>query len=168
MSVHKLIRSHINPLEGTMKSNPMLFAAVLMAAVAVPAPGQSAANQPAPPARFTETRVRSIEANYSSCLTSGNNGVVESAIAQSVKLKWSYPSAQLEDLRASLGALATGGKTPAIRYKAYLAGLVFDSPSIFNGESAQEYAWDEDLINAIGARAQKALLGQNGDHPRGF
>jgi hypothetical protein len=45
---------------------------------------------------------------------------------------------------------------------------VYDSPSIFAGESEREYAMDEDLINAIGVRAQKALLGNNGDHPRGF
>jgi hypothetical protein len=83
-------------------------------------------------------------------------------------MKWAFPSMQLEGLRESLGTLATGGKTAAIRYKAYLASLVYDSPSIFTGESGQEYAWDEDLINAIGARAQKALLGNNGDSLRGF
>jgi hypothetical protein len=155
-----------------MKSNSMLLAAVLMAAVAVPAPGQSAGNPAgnpsAPSVRYTEPRVRSIEANYRACLASANEGVVESAIAQCVKMKWAFPAMQLEDLKCSLGTLATGGKTAAIRYKAYLASLVYDSPSIFTGESGQEYAWDEDLINAIGARAQKALLGHNADHSRGF
>jgi hypothetical protein len=155
-----------------MKSNSMLFAAVLMSAVAVPAPGQSAGNpagKPSVPAvRYTETGIHCIEANYRACLASANDGVVESAIAQCVKMKWAFPSMQLEDLRGSLGTLAAGGKTAAIRYKAYLASLVYDSPSIFTGESGQEYAMDEDLINAIGARAQKALLGHNGDSPRGF
>jgi hypothetical protein len=172
MCVHILNQSHIDPVEGTMNSNTMLFAAVLMTAVAIPVPGQSAGNPAggpsAPSVRYTETRVRSIEANYRACLTSANEGVVESAIAQSVKMKWAFPSMQLEDLRGSLGTLATGGKTAAIRYKAYLASLVYDSPSIFAGESEREYAMDEDLINAIGVRAQKALLGNNGDHPRGF
>jgi hypothetical protein len=155
-----------------MNSNTMLFAAVLLTAVAIPARGQSAGNPAggpsAPSARSTETRVQSIEANYRACLASANEGVVESAIAQAVKMKWAFPSAPLEDLRGSLGTLATGGKSPAIRYKAYLASLVYDSPSIFNSESGQEYAGDEDVINAIGARAQKALLGHNGDRPRVF
>jgi hypothetical protein len=155
-----------------MKSTTMLFAAVLMAAVAVPAPGQSAGNpagNPSPsPARFTETRVRSIEANYRSCLASANDGVVESAIANAVRMRWALPTAELEGLRGSLGTLAAGGKTAAIRYKAYLAGLVFDSPSMFSGDSGEEYAWDEDLISAIGVRAQNALLGHSGERPRGF
>jgi hypothetical protein len=172
MCVHVLNQSHIDSLEGTMKSNARLFAAVLMTAVAVPASGQStgnaAPNPSAPAVRYTETRVRSIEANYRACLASGNEGVVESAIAQCVKMKWAMPSEQLEDMRGSLGTLATGGRTAAIRYKAYLAGLVFDSPSIFTAESAQAYPMEEDLINAIGARAQEALLGHNGDSPRGF
>ena len=152
-----------------MNSNRMLFAAVLMTAVAIPAPGQSAGSPAGNPSvRYTETRVRSVEANYKACLACANEGVVESAIAQCVKMKWAFPSASLEDLRGSLGTLATGGKTAAIRYKACLAGLVFDSPSMFTGESGQDYAMDEDLITAIGARAQKALLGHNGDRPRGF
>jgi hypothetical protein len=69
---------------------------------------------------------------------------------------------QLEDLRGGLGTLATGGKTAAIRYKAYLAGLVYDSPSIFSSESGQEYTWDEDLFAAVSVRAQKVLLGFSG------
>ena len=83
-------------------------------------------------------------------------------------MKWALPSAQLDNLRGTLGTLATGGKTASIRYKAYLAGLVYDSPSIFGDESGQKYVWDEELFTAISTRAQKALLGYNGGHPRGL
>ena len=151
-----------------MKSNTMLFAAVLMATVAVPAPGQSAGNTAGKPSassvryNYTETRVRSIEANYRACLKSSNDGVVESAIAHCVEMRWAFPSVQLEDLREGLGTLATGGKTAVIRYKAYLAGLVYDSPSIFSSESAREYTRDEDLFAAVSVRAEKVLLGFSG------
>jgi hypothetical protein len=151
-----------------MKSNTMLFAAVLMAAVAVPAPGQSAGNAASKPSaspvrhNYTETKIRSIEANYRASLRSSNDGVVESAIAHCVEMRWAFPSAQLEDLREGLGSLATGGKTAAIRYRAYLAGLVYDSPSIFSSESGREYMWDEDLFAAVSVRAEKVLLGDSG------
>ncbi len=152
-----------------MKSNTMLFAAVLMAAVAVPAPGQSASDAAGKPSassaryNYTETRIRSIEANYRAALKCRNDGVVESAIAQCVRMKWAFPSEQFEGLRDGLGTLATRGKTAAIRYKAYLAGLVYDSPSIFSSESGQEYTWDEGLFAAVSVRAEKVLLGYGGD-----
>jgi len=55
----------------------------------------------------------------------------------------------------------------AIRYKAYLAELVYDTPSLFSGEMGTMYAEDEDLFNAISVRAQGALLGDNTDNPAG-
>jgi len=150
-----------------MKANAMIFAAVLTTAFAFPAAGQSEGGSdgksPAAPVRFAGQDVSRYEHNYMAGLTSANDGVVESAIAQSVRMKWALPSAQLEELKCTLGTLTTGGRTTAIRYKAYLAGLVYDSPSIFNGESGQKYMWDEDLFNAISMRAQKALLGYTGD-----
>ena len=149
-----------------MKSNTMLFAAVLTAAVVFPASGQPAVDTMGKPSprwlNYSETKVRSIEANYRASLKSSNDGVVESAIAHCVEMRWAFPSAKLEDVRDGLGVLATGGKTAAIRYKAYLAGLVYDSPSIFSSESGQEYAQDEDLFAAVSVRAEKVLLGFSG------
>jgi hypothetical protein len=144
----------------------MLFAAVLTAAVVFPASGQPAVDTMGKPSprwlNYSEARVRSIEANYGASLKSSNDGVVESAIAHCVEMRWAFPSAKLEDVRDGLGVLATGGKTAAIRYKAYLAGLVYDSPSIFSSESGQEYAQDEDLFAAVSVRAEKVLLGFSG------
>jgi hypothetical protein len=172
MSVHIFNQRHIDSLEDTMKPNTMFFAAVLMTALASPAPGQPAVNAggkpAAAPVRFASDAVRRFEANYGACLTSANDGVVESAIAQCVRMKWALPSADLEQVRKALGTLATGGKSAAIRYKASLASLVYDAPSIFSDESGQKYAWDEDLFTAISERAQKAILGYTGGRPRGF
>lgn len=155
-----------------MNARAMMVAAAVMTALALPAPGQetsAAVGQPeGAPARTKTLNVRKIEKNYAACLTSANEGVVESAIAQSVRMKWALPSARLEDLRTGLGNLADRGKTVSIRYKAYLAGLVFDSPSIFNPGLGENCELDEDLFTAINLRAQQALLGYNGARPRGF
>jgi len=146
-----------------MKPITMVLAAVTMTVLASPAPAQLR-NTPAPDqvsgrAAYTEKAIHRFEANYRACFASANAGVIESAIAQSVRMRWAIPSARLEELRMALGTLAESGKTPAIRYKAYLAGLVYDAPVMFEEESAQKYVWDEDLFDAVSARAQKALLG---------
>jgi hypothetical protein len=117
---------------------------------------------------MTRGDLRRYEDNYTSCLASWNDGVVESAIAMSVRMKWALPSAQLEPLRRALAGVAADGKTASIRYKAYLAGLVYDAPPMFTDEGARRYAWDEDLFSAISDRARQALLGFNGPRPVAF
>jgi len=153
-----------------MKSNALILAAVLTAAPFSPAMGQSSdpitEKSAAGPAGATVTDICRCERNYIGCLKDANDGVVESAIAQSVRMRWALPSARFDDLRNALGSLAATGKTASIRYKAYLAGLVFDSPSIFFGEREQSYTWDEDLFAALSNRAEKALLGCNSGSPR--
>ncbi|HUI65137.1 MAG TPA: hypothetical protein VL126_09870 [Bacteroidota bacterium] len=152
-----------------MKPSTMVLAAVTMAAMAAPAPAQlrntPAGNDVSANVAYPQAAINKIEGNYLACFASHNNGVVESAIAQTVRMKWAIPSARLGELRTALDKLAADGTTPAIKYKAYLAGMVFDAPSMFQEESAQKYMWDEDLFDAVSARAQKALLGCNTGSP---
>jgi len=154
-----------------MKTTALLFAAALVTAAPATAPFQAEAgpvrNPAVSPALLSTGEITRIERNYLAGLSCPVDGVVESAIAQSVKMRWALPSAGLEDMRTALENLATAGRTPAIRYKAYLAGLVFDSPVIFKSESGKDYAWDEDLFAAISDRAEKALLGFNAARPAG-
>ncbi len=155
-----------------MTRTALIFAAALAAAVAAPAPGQTtdarAQGNAGVRPRLERAAIRRYEDNYLSCMKCANDGVVESAIAQSVRMRWALPDARLEDLRDALATLARDGRTPAIRYKSYLAGLVFDSPVIFKGEGVQSYTWDEDLFAAVSSRAERALLGCNGGSPGGF
>ncbi len=154
-----------------MKTTAMLFAAALVAAAPAPASCQAEAS-PAPnpavsPAQLSAREITRDERNYVACLVCPIDGVVESAIAQSVRMRWALPAAGLDEMKTTLEKLSTGGRTAAIRYKAYLAGLVFDSPVIFKGESGQDYMWDEDLFAAISGKAEKALLGYNAGRSAG-
>jgi len=152
-----------------MKPSTMVLAAVTMAALAAPAPAQlrntPAGSEMSANAAIPAAAIRRFEANYKACLASNIDGVVESAIAHSVRMKWALPSASLDEIRSALDRLASDGRTQAIRYKAYLAGMVFDSPSMFAKEGSQKYTWDEDLFDAVSARAEKALLGCNTGSP---
>ena len=154
-----------------MKPTNMILGAVMMTALASASFSQSSANgggrQAAAGFNYRADAVNQIEKNYLACLACSNSAVVQSAIAQSVRLKWAVPSAQLEDLKTKLSSLAIDGNTIAIRYKAYLAEMVYDTPSLFSGEIGTMYAEDEDLFNAISVKAQGALLGDNTDNAAG-
>jgi hypothetical protein len=155
-----------------MKPSTLAVAAVMITALASPASGQIAANASArtsaAPARYTGGEIRRFENNYVACLASANDGVVESAIANSVRMKWAIPAVEFDGIRSKLGTLAARGKTAAIRYKAYLAGLVYEDPATFALENARGYEFDEVLFAAVSARAQKALLGYGPEMNGGF
>jgi hypothetical protein len=157
-------------MEDVMKRSAILFASFLTAAIASPVSGQTAGTAAGGPAgyRFSPAEVVRIEKNYVAGLRNMNDGVVESAVANGVRMRWALPASHLDGLRENLAVLSSEGRTPAIRFKAYLAGLVYDSPSMFAPESAKKYTWDDDLFAAIGSRAEKALLGYNSGAPHGF
>lgn len=99
--------------------------------------------------------------NYVRCFESGNNGVVESATGMAAMLRLACPHANLEPLNHKLDSLAVNGETPAIRYKAYLAGLVFDSPSLYADIATRRYASSDEFLAAVARRLNESILGAN-------
>jgi len=110
-------------------------------------------------ARYHTADARILERAYLGCLESTNDGVVESAIAQTARMKLALPELPFEKMQAALGILSVNGRTATIRYKAYLAGLVFDDPAMFVREGEVEYSSSEQMFSALGQRLQSTLLG---------
>jgi hypothetical protein len=100
-----------------------------------------------------------VACRYAECLKTGNPGVIESALGHVVRMKLYVPELVCPGLRQEISSMAVFGPTPTVRYKAYLASLVFDSPTLFKEEAARQYKDSEDLFNTIAARLQVALLG---------
>ncbi len=100
-----------------------------------------------------------ISCRYAECLQTGNPGVIVSALGHAVRMKLFVPEVNCPGLHQQISSLAVFGRTPSIRYKAYLASLVFDSPQLFKEEGARQYKDTEDLFNAVAGRLQVALLG---------
>lgn len=94
-------------------------------------------------------------------LGSDNNGVVESVIGQIAHMRIILPQEDMKDIEASLTNLANYGRTPVIRYKAYLASLVFVNPGMFRQEVANDYGSSDEFLSAIASRLQQTLLGLN-------
>ena len=148
-----------------MKPNRAILTTAVIMAAAMTAFSQSV-NNGTPPVFSPADRYRvkdtlRLEKSYLACLQSENEGVVESSIAQSIWMKLSLPAARFEHAKAVLGSLSVNGRTPAIRYKAYLAGLVFDQPGMFAQEQGRTFETNEQLFTALSERLNALLLTYN-------
>ena len=101
--------------------------------------------------RYGNNFLGSLE--YASC-----NPIVESGLAQIAMLKLAQPKAPLETLKKKIDELTLHGGTPAIRYKAYLTGMVFEHPELFVYEKYGTYVDGEAFFSALGRRLQKEAL----------
>lgn len=148
-----------------MKANTMLAAALLIGATTLPAIAQEQKTaKPDMPyfsslASYQRANLPTLRKNYKACLGSENDGVVESAIAHVVRMKMYFKAEDFSDLKGAIDWLAVSGRTPGIRYKAYLASLVLDNPSWFKDECCKEYEGTEEMFTALSKRLQQTLIG---------
>jgi|WetSurSiteA1Bulk_404760.scaffolds.fasta_scaffold53158_2 hypothetical protein len=101
------------------------------------------------------------EKAYAQCLQSEVDGVVESALAHVTRLKLCVPEKEFPFIEKALERLMKEGRTPTIRFRAYLASMVHDMPSLFVQEQAVDFATPEDLYAALSERVHRNLLGNN-------
>ncbi len=103
----------------------------------------------------------SVVGKYRLCLTCGNEGVIESALAHIAWMKIMKPDADLSAVREDLNQLTVAGTTPTIRYKAYLTFLVFDHPSMFARLKGGRYQGSDELYTEVANTLRANLLGFN-------
>jgi hypothetical protein len=101
--------------------------------------------------------------NYAACLRCGNNGVVESAIAQLARLRLDVPTLSAEKCLRELRRLAGEGATPVIRIKARFALLLCDEPALFDTAALQLQRDPEKLFADIATQLRAKLFGANGN-----
>jgi hypothetical protein len=104
------------------------------------------------------TDLSKVVCRYVECLKTGNDGVIEASLSHLMRMKLFVPELQCPGAQQEFAKLAMNGATPKIRYKAYLAGLVFDSPQIFKEEAARNYSGPDELFTSIASRLQVALI----------
>lgn len=110
---------------------------------------------------YTSLYLKQAARNYTVALKSWNAGVVESAIAHSTFLRVGAPQLDLGNIRSALEDLAVSGNTQAIRYKAYLATVVFENPTSFEPALKTTFADDNQFFKVVAAQVHKTLLGYN-------
>ena len=100
-----------------------------------------------------------VKLNYLMGIRSENQGLSESAMWQTAKIKMLYPNADFADVKQVADSLTVNGKTPSIRYKAYLASNVFDNPTWFAKRAQKNYEDGDEFFGAIAAQLQERILG---------
>jgi hypothetical protein len=98
--------------------------------------------------------------SYEAGLKSVNEGVVEASITYSTFLRVADPQLDLSDIRQELEKVAVSGRTPALRYKAYLATMVFENPQAFKNSLGVEDPDGSRFFTAVADQISKALLGR--------
>ncbi len=96
--------------------------------------GEEAAKTPEKMA-YSEAAVK----NYSESMKIDNEGVVESAIFYSVKLKLLYPERDTELIEDQLKVLILDGATERIRYKAQIAFTFISNPTMLANIEQKNY-----------------------------
>ena len=138
-----------------MKPAVLIAAALLMTATAT----SQEASYFSGYASHQQANLDQAVTRYLGCLGSENEGVVESGLAHLGRMKLYYLDRPFPEAEQALTALLTTGRTPEIRYRAYLVETLFASPSAFRTEASAEYRTPDELFTAIAARLQQTMLG---------
>jgi len=99
--------------------------------------------------------LQKIESNYLTCLSSGNSGVVESALGQLIYLRVAFPKGDLRETETRLLDLATRGRTLAIRQRAYVAMRVFADPEAFKKSIEAKHVTSDEILADLMQRFER-------------
>ncbi len=145
-----------------MKLHRYLLAAMLLAgaAAAQAMPGAMNPEQSyfSSPERYASYEPATLDRNYASCLASGIDGVVESALAHVIKVKLAWPEQGFPKVEGAVRKLSVNGRTMAIRYRAQLSSMVLDNIRVFTITSCKDCQTPEDLFEAVAARLHQTAL----------
>ncbi|MCK5571912.1 MAG: hypothetical protein KAJ12_04095 [Bacteroidetes bacterium] len=150
--------------EVAMKTTSAIAVALLLVAVVSQAGSQGAARANeelrifAQLSSYQTANMERLEKSFLGSLNYPHDAVIESAIAEITRLKIAQQSCCSKAIEKKLAELAVEGNTPAIRYKAALALILFDQPDIFVEEVTVDFGNPEELFMAISRRLEKELL----------
>jgi hypothetical protein len=99
-----------------------------------------------------------MDKSFANSLSLANNGIVASALAIVTMIKLDLPADEFPLVRERINDLVAHGETPLIRYRACLAGAVFDHPELFKEEAECQYSDPSALFSALDHRTSDAML----------
>jgi hypothetical protein len=107
---------------------------------------------------MSRTQIEHAKKSYLQCLESNNEGVIQSTIGIVLQWRLINPQEDLSRLERKINDLALVGRSPAIRFKASLASLAIDNPTIVKFDVA---ACDDccELFDAITGSVRQMLIG---------
>lgn len=100
---------------------------------------------------------------YGLALRSDVDGVIESSITYVTVLRIAIPDMDLSSIREEIEDLSVNGCTPVIRYKAYLATMVFQDPQQFKGAVGAVSPESNQFFSSVAEQVSERLLGFRGE-----
>ncbi|MGD0338931.1 MAG: hypothetical protein ABSB78_09095 [Bacteroidota bacterium] len=110
---------------------------------------------------YSAADMKRLDKAYASSLSYPNNNIVEAALALVTMIKLDVPANKFSLIEDKIGDLVIKGETPVIRFKAYLAEMVFTDPDMFREEAVRHYENTDALFSALAERITKTLLSSN-------
>ena len=135
-----------------MKKHTMIAAAVAAVLFSATAIAQPVTNKHC----CTSERAK---VNYLIGARSDNEGLSESSLMETAKVKMLYPDANLQEIKSVADSLALNGSTPSLRYMAYLASNVLENPGWFGGKTAAGAETPDKFFASIATELQERVLG---------
>ena len=108
---------------------------------------------------YCTANMTQVKKNFLWSLDSENDGVVESSLAHVAQMRILLPREDLRSIEDAVNRLTTNGRTPVVRYKAYLASQAFVNPGLFSAVASTSYESSDDFFTALGTRLQQSMLG---------
>jgi len=99
------------------------------------------------------------KSNYIMALRSENEGLEESSLMQSAKVRILYPDVNFQEVKQVVDSLAVNGNTPTLRYEAYLASNVLENPSWFAKWDRQAMQDPDTFFVSVAAQLQERIFG---------
>jgi hypothetical protein len=149
-----------------MKTYAMISAGLLVCSLSAAGQDLKQTDKPDAPAygtlySYQPSYLQRAAVNYAVALHSDCDGVVESAIIHSTLLRILAQDLDMSQIRSALAGLVDDGRTPAIRYRAFLATAVFDNPAKFENAGRSLYASSDQFFSVVASQAHNSLLGHN-------
>jgi hypothetical protein len=107
---------------------------------------------------FSAADKERMDKSFAHSLSFTNSGLVESALAVVTMIKLDLPADEFPMIRNKIDYLAAHGSTPMIRYRACLAGAVFDNPTMFKEVAARQYSDPSAFFSALDDRTTEPFL----------
>lgn len=147
-----------------MKARVLMIAGIFLAVL--PAVGQSQQTEEVVVgscfgriSSYSKQHLEKAARSYESGLKSTNEGVVEASITFSTFLRIADPQLDLSNIHRELEKVAVSGPTPALRYKAYLATMVFENPQVFKSAWGVEGPDGSRFFTTVAGQLSDSLLG---------
>ena len=133
-----------------MKKYTVVAALMMLAAVAYSQNDET--GYFAHPASYSHATAPKAERNYLACLSSTNEGVIESALAHVAMMKLMLPEGNYASLTSRVTELTRTAASPELRYKAFLTESVLANPSTFVTLARTGYATPDEFFGAVASR----------------